>query len=207
MESAESVPSGKSSVSKGVLAFLIIVLLICIVVIAIAVNSLKNSSPPQTPSPSSPQVQDPPKVMTVKLTKDSSNSVKPVMDNNEGWKTFQIGEIKLYNADGNILGYNDYSSVKYTAAGNGQFTDVFPAINAVDGDIGTFTHTAAGSENIHQLTLVLKTPQVIKKVEVYNRKDCCQSRLYGTVLLLESTDGSKVASKILNSDVMQTLVL
>lgn len=135
-----------------------------------------------------------PQVKVIEVTKDSSDRNVMPAGENEGWRTFQIGEVKVYGANG-LLSAADFESAAYTAS-DGDYTAIFPASNAIDGNPGSFTHTSGGAA-IHQLTLQLKNAQVVTKVEVLNRADCCQSRLAGAVIRLKDSSGAVLKQQVL----------
>jgi F5/8 type C domain. len=53
----------------------------------------------------------------------------------------------------------------------------YPGSNLTDGDYGTFAHSAdwISTSNV-SAEVDLGQPYVIRKVKIFNRKDCCQSR-------------------------------
>eukprot|EP00964_Phaeocystis_antarctica_P009987 scaffold5441_cov123-Phaeocystis_antarctica.AAC.1 len=66
----------------------------------------------------------------------------------------------------------------------------FPASNCVDGDLNNFCHSDASVLSDPSLTLDLGTAVQVAYVAVYNRRDCCQSRLgdYTVSYRIRSTD-------------------
>jgi hypothetical protein len=118
-------------------------------------------------------------------------------------RTFQIGELKVYRADGSLLTASDFSSAVYAPDVAGGVAVTYPASNAIDGDINTFTHTNGEDVKVHSMSLMLKQPTQISKIEVINRVDCCAERLDGSVMILAS--GTKpVASYKLTGAATQT---
>lgn len=107
------------------------------------------------------------------------NDTKPANDNESGWRTFQIAEIKAYS-DNKVLTPADFSSIVYGKEPGYDIVN-YPATNAYDNNINTFAHTG-GLGNEHTLEFTLKTPQIISKVELSNRQDCCPERLSNSKL-------------------------
>eukprot|EP00964_Phaeocystis_antarctica_P118660 scaffold82422_cov58-Phaeocystis_antarctica.AAC.1 len=66
----------------------------------------------------------------------------------------------------------------------------FPASKCVDGDLNNFCHTDTWFLSDPSLTLDLGTAVQVAYVAVYNRRDCCQSRLgdYTVSYRIRSTD-------------------
>ena len=126
------------------------------------------------------------KIKTIRITKVTpAGKARPGGENND-WKTFQLGEVKVW-ANSVQLAKADFASAKYlTKAYN---ASSYPASNAYDGNIRTFTHTG-GLGDTHTMELVLASPKVITKVEVYNRQDCCQGRLAGASVMLIGESGT-----------------
>jgi hypothetical protein len=152
-----------------------------------------------------------PSVKSIEITKDTTSATKP--DNsNDDWRTFQIGEVRVYRPDGYVLKAADFDSVAYTAGNVENISQwnqsvIHTASAAVDGDPTTYSHTATNGGNVHQLTLVLKVPQMIAKVEILNRSDCCQARLKGAVVTLKDVQGVVIRSKVLDESMSQILIL
>lgn len=143
-----------------------------------------------------------PQVKVIEVTKDSSDRSAMPAGENEGWRTFQIGEVKVYGANG-LLSAADFESATYTAS-DGVYSGIFPASNDIDGNPGSFTHTSGGAA-VHQLTLKLKNAQLVTKVEVLNRADCCQSRLAGAVIRLKDSSGAVLKQQVLTADRTQVM--
>lgn len=142
-----------------------------------------------------------PMVKVIEVTKDSTG--KPLIKPDD--YTFQIGEIKAYS-DKKLLTAEDYESAKYTKSGDKGLSLKYPATNAIDGSLKTFSHTN-GKDPIHQLTLTLKEPQFIHKVEVLNRSDCCQERLAGVIVKLKDESGIVLKQSVLTADRTQIIEL
>lgn len=119
-------------------------------------------------------------------------------------RTFQIGEIKAYRRDGSLLTAKDYAKAEYNKEVNTGVALTYPATNAIDGDVNTFTHTNGESAEfgMHILFLTLKEPTDISRVEVFNRVDCCADRLDGAVLIFTNEkDVITGAMKLTSADV------
>jgi hypothetical protein len=130
-----------------------------------------------------------PRVKTIRIEKITSNDMSQPSGENNDWKTFQIGEVIAFS-NGEQLKKEDYASAKYNM--NSGYTLGYPALNAYDGNLNTHTHTD-GSGLLHQLDLKLNEPKVITKVDVYNRHDCCQSRLNGSHVILLDNNNQEIA--------------
>jgi len=78
----------------------------------------------------------------------------------------------------------------------------FPASNAVDGNLGNFTHTGAGQNLPSTWQDDLGSAFPIKLVNLYNRADCCQHRLRDITVTILAADGATVAfeSELLNAE-------
>ncbi len=140
-------------------------------------------------------------VASIVFTKNSAGQSMPAGENND-WRTFQIGELKAYDVSGRMLTNADFSSVVYnTAAYDNNY---YPAGNIIDNNPNTFIHTS-GLDPVHQMTLTLKTPINVSRLQVLNRADCCQTRLNGTVCELKRTNGTLIKQFVLTSDLVQNL--
>ncbi len=65
----------------------------------------------------------------------------------------------------------------------------FPVGNLVDNNETTFTHTNAGEKEWIKITLKNEVP--ITKIEIVNRKDCCQDRIVGATLTITDSSGAQ----------------
>lgn len=144
-------------------------------------------------------------IKRIRVIKDTSMTptTKLASGADTAWRTFQIGEIYAYS-DNQLLKRGDFSDAQYvnTPAYNAA---AFPAWNAVDDDLKTFTHTG-GDGGVHILELTLAVPRAIQKVDVFNRQDCCQSRLDRARLQLFDEAGNNVFDKPLTSELQQTFM-
>jgi hypothetical protein len=73
----------------------------------------------------------------------------------------------------------------------------YPADNAVDGDPGSFTHTANVPDSYWMADLGRVAP--IERVEIVNRSSCCDKRLSGLVLRILDGNSNSVASAALSN--------
>lgn len=142
-------------------------------------------------------------VTTLIFTKDTSKASNN--GDNADWRTFQIGEVKVYDTNGRLLTASDFSAAAYSADSDVGWAKSFLAGNAIDGDPNTFTHTGNVDGAIHQLKLVLKQPTNISHIQVLNRADCCSNRLVGVVCDLKAADGALVKTFTLTADQVQDL--
>lgn len=75
------------------------------------------------------------------------------------------------------------------------------ASRALDGNLRSWVHTRAGGTKYWVLSF--KAPTTIKQVRIYNRKDCCQTRLKGCLLKLDNPSKKTVFSRTLNGSMDQ----
>jgi hypothetical protein len=91
-----------------------------------------------------------------------------------------LAEIRVYSKKG---GPNIITPNTPVTKSSGYQGDMFPGRNFVDGDTGqtyNFVHTSCG--DVPWVQVDLGSMIDIHRVVVYNRVDCCQSRILGTVL-------------------------
>jgi hypothetical protein len=117
----------------------------------------------------------------------------PVMSDKPDNDTFQIGEVKVYDRNHILLRLEHFASAEF--ANNTGYSSSYPGKNVLDGDLYTFAHSMP--DNIQTLTLALKIPQTITKIEIFNRGECCHDRLNGAVLTLLSVTGKVIYSRTL----------
>ncbi len=76
----------------------------------------------------------------------------------------------------------------------------FPATLAIDGNLGNFTHTAAGQSNA-QWQLDFTEAYLLDEIVLHNRDNCCQSRLRDiTVRVLNAAGEAVYTSPLLNTE-------
>jgi hypothetical protein len=69
--------------------------------------------------------------------------------------------------------------------------DLFPASNAIDGDLNTFTHTAS-ADALSSWQDDLGDSYAIEAIQLYNRADCCAYRLRDVTVSILDLDGQVV---------------
>ena len=112
-----------------------------------------------------------------------------------------LAEIRVYSTNGgpNIITRN--TPVTKSSGFNG---DAFPSGNFVDGDTGqsyNFVHTSCGDVPWIIVDLNPNGQSIdIFKIVVFNRADCCQSRVLGTVLEIYNEGGANPESRIYVSE-------
>lgn len=167
-----------------------------------AASGSSGSSAPAIAATAVPPVPVP-MVKYIVVSKDTTgqNVVPPAS------RTFQIGEIKAFRADGSLLVASDYSDAVYNGEVNTGVALTYPAKNAIDGNVNTFTHTngETSATSFHQMKLTLRDPAVISRVDVINRVDCCADRLAGAVIQLIAENGTVLKSMTLSSSATQTV--
>jgi hypothetical protein len=89
-----------------------------------------------------------------------------------------LAQIQVYSDDTDENIVNPTMSVQKPSGWNGN--DYYPVKNFIDGVGNTFVHTSC--YDVPYIILDLGVPTPIYKIVVTNRKDCCQSRVLGTVL-------------------------
>ena len=90
-----------------------------------------------------------------------------------------LAEIRVYSKNG---GSNIITPNTRVTKSSGYSGDMYPNRNFVDGNTNNFSHTSC--YDIPWIEIDLGAMTDIYKIVVYNRVDCCQSRVLGTVLQL-----------------------
>ena len=101
-----------------------------------------------------------------------------------------LAEIRVYSTNGGPNIIKPTTSVTKSSGYNG---DAFPSRNFVDGDTGqtyNFVHTSCG--DVPWIEVDLGSMKDIFKIVVFNRVDCCQSRVLGTVLKITTDQNEMV---------------
>ncbi len=160
------------------------------------VASVSVADPVNTPSVTPPPVlpaAGPKLVSKILIIKDTSALTSDPGNNGGDWRTFQVAEIFAYAGSRKLVA-SDYSDATLSP---GYGNNIFPASLVTDGDPKTFAHT--GNAPIGILTLTLKNPTEITRVEVLNRQDCCQGRLAGANLILKDSADATIWSGVLSN--------
>lgn len=109
--------------------------------------------------------------------------------------TYQIAQVVIVNSDGFALGVSDLTISSGAPCNNTKSSTAF------DGNVSvqSFPHVyhSCQKDPNNFLQAVLLQPQSLNQIKVYNRSDCCGSRLAGVVL--ETYDDS---DKLLQSFVL-----
>ena len=119
-----------------------------------------------------------------------------------------LDDVKLCVADGETsdpgtqqcnatsnLALNGSASQSSNWSGN-----LFPANNAIDGNLGNFTHTDL-NQSPASWQVTLDEDNVIEQIVLHNRDNCCGSRLRDiTVTILNSAGGVSYQSALLNPE-------
>lgn len=101
-----------------------------------------------------------------------------------------LAEIKVYSKKG---GPNIITPNTPVTKSSGYQGDMFPGKNFVDGDMGqTYNFVATSCGDVPWVQVDLGSMVDIYKVVVYNRVDCCQSRILGTVLQIMNDQNEMV---------------
>ena len=107
-----------------------------------------------------------------------------------------LGELKVYDINGILLDVNAYKIIY-----DNQWifsNSMGPATNLFDKDNNTVYHSN-GSGDSKKISLQLIKPEVIAKVIVINRLDCCQDRAIGVTISLFG-ESSNIIDKLILSD-------
>ena len=109
-----------------------------------------------------------------------------------------IAEVVVYDVNG-----KNVSQGRPVAMSSGYQGNMFPGSNLVDGNMNNFAHSSCYDVPWMQIDLGQNVD--ISKVRVYNRTDCCQARLVGTVVQIIDADGRTVeySSNALTADMVQ----
>lgn len=142
----------------------------------------------------------------IQIIKDSTN--KPNATEEE--KSFGINEITTFSP--NRFGVwspshnNIFSDTRRYTKRKGKKDKNSRAFHLVDGHPSTYTQTS-GNKNIHKISLIVKLPIPIKKVEILNRGGIHAQRLAGAVLVLMDKKRNIVKSHVLDSSSRQVIIL
>ena len=113
-----------------------------------------------------------------------------------------LAEIRVYSTNG---GPNIITPNTPVTKSSGYQGDMFPNRNFVDGNTNNFVHTSCYDVPWIIVDLNPNGPMVdIFKIVVFNRVDCCQSRVLGTVLEIYNAGGASAANRIYVSDPIRT---
>ena len=111
-------------------------------------------------------------------------------------KTVNLGELKVYDINGILLNVNSY---KIIYDNQRIFNDnQGPITNLFDKDHGSIYHSNESADT-KAVSLQLIKPEVIAKVIVINRLDCCQDRAIGVTISLIG-ESSNIIDKLILSD-------
>lgn len=141
-------------------------------------------APTPTPTPAPTPPAGPPKTYAVRVVKTPKSGVSDEV-------VLSVGEVRVY-VGSILLKAADFSSAVHGIPSGG-YEKAFPASRVIDGNIKTFAHSSTSTVE-KTLTLTLKVPAVVTKVEVINRQDCCQHRLANSKVQLLSQSGLPQAS-------------
>lgn len=99
-----------------------------------------------------------------------------------------LAQIRVFSVNGgpNVI----KTSTPVQRSSVGYWGGIYPERNFVDGIGNTFVHTSCGDVPWIQVDLGSEIP--IYKIVIVNRKDCCQSRILGTVLSILNADQNPV---------------
>jgi hypothetical protein len=155
------------------------------------------------PAPAPEPVKELPGVAKIVVIKDSTKKTQHPGDGE--WKTFQIGEISIYDKNTQKITSDKFSLIKYDQENSADRLERYPATNIIDGRMTSLTHTS-GDNNVHSITLELKEPTEITKMVVYNNNDFnWRHRLEGTEVRLYSNIGRLLATYVLSKEYVQTI--
>ncbi len=95
-----------------------------------------------------------------------------------------IAEIKAYDLSGNNL-----IVPGVLASAGSLLSPIYPASNLIDGNLNNFAHTVGSDKAKNWFQIDLGVDKVIGKVDIYNRKDCCQGRVVGARIRIVNSSG------------------
>jgi hypothetical protein len=98
-----------------------------------------------------------------------------------------LAEIKVYRTKG---GPNIITPNTIITKSSGYQGDIFPVQNFIDGNTSNFVHTSCG--DVPWIQVDLGSTMELYKVVIYNRTDCCQSRILGATLHILNDEGADV---------------
>ena len=146
-------------------------------------------------------VADPAYMGYIKVPVSSANAVitgRYIKIQYNRHECLNLAEIRVYSTNGGPNIINRNTPVTKSSGYQG---DMFPGRNFVDGDTGqtyNFVHTSCG--DIPWVQVDLGSMINIFKVVVFNRVDCCQSRILGAKLQIMNSENEMVyASNEVNS--------
>lgn len=121
-----------------------------------------------------------------------------VIKNNSAKDALNFTEVEVIDYDGRMVSRipSMILSVVQTDTAHGGHPS-----RAVNGNKSTWIHTRGGATKYWVLNF--KTLTSIKEVRIYNRKDCCQFRLKGCLLMLDNSAKRTVFSRTLNGNMTQ----
>ena len=133
--------------------------------------------------------------------KNTGNSVQFGMDRKahyvkvrNDWKYLHMAEVKVYDEGDRLISQGKPAKQRRTYPGG-------DASKAVDGSTGngnwssgSISHTQRVSNN--WWILDLKGGHNVKKVEIYNRQDCCDEQIAGSIISLLDQNKNEIASKV-----------
>jgi hypothetical protein len=96
-----------------------------------------------------------------------------------------LAQIEVYSKK---RGKNIITPQTVVRKSSGYFGDSFPNQNYVDGAGNAFVHSSCG--DIPWIQVDLGSVKPIYKVVIVNRKDCCQSRIHGSKLIIYDGNGA-----------------
>lgn len=112
-------------------------------------------------------------------------------------QALSLGEVQAFTSDGVNVALKGTASQSSTAHGGAASR----AINGFTSGIwssGNVTHTTKHDGN-KWWKVVLDQPYPVVTIKVYNRRDCCNTRLNGAVLTARDSSGTVLARKTLSS--------
>jgi hypothetical protein len=123
----------------------------------------------------------------------------------------QIGAIKAFDnrdvdvafrktvtSSGNLPGYDAYKAVDGNIGVDGKITS----------DIGSSFHSTNPPFKTHYWQVDLGEGYLLKKIQYYNREECCQDRINGQTMILKNSDGVDIKKfQFTSSALEQTFVV
>ena len=112
-----------------------------------------------------------------------------------------IAEVQIFNQDNVNIAIGKTVTMSSGYAGN----DMFPGKNLVNTNTSDFAHTSCGDKG--WMKIDLGEPTHISKITVFNRVDCCQFRLIGTIVeIINVANVTVFTSPPLTSEMVQDIL-
>jgi hypothetical protein len=111
-------------------------------------------------------------VITISTTlKPQTGDINPVLN---------IAEIKFFRNNGSQILRSQFSFTATSIYSSGGIT--YPPSNANDNNLNTIYHSNFNTDPLPVLTITTLDTNLFNQIVVYNRVDCCQTRIQGAIV-------------------------